>query len=125
MGTWPLPRLDHGQFLAALAPEKPGVVGWDVLFTEHSGVAPANPGGPPVLSDDDEGLVQGVGMIPKLITGAKSGDGVSAPLTDLQDFVADPAAPKCQAGISASFFRSAMRCCLFPSCAGELLWIRR
>ena len=84
LGTWPLPRLDHGQFLAVLAPEKPKVVAWDVLFTEHSGLATTNPGGAPGLSDDDAGFVQGVGMIPNLITGAKSGDGVGAPLTDLK-----------------------------------------
>jgi adenylate cyclase len=83
-GNWPLPRFVHGQFLAALAPEKPRVVGWDVLFTEHSGVEETTNGEGSSLSKDDAGLVEGAGMFSRLVTGAKRGEGMSPPLTDDQ-----------------------------------------
>jgi adenylate cyclase len=76
--TWPLPRLIHGEFMAALAPEEARVVGWDVFFTEYS---PGSSG--TALSSDDDGLVRGAALIPHMITASKRGEDTGAPLTDL------------------------------------------
>ena len=46
LGRWPFSRNIHGQLLQVLAPEKPKVVTWDILFTETStptSAIPANP----------------------------------------------------------------------------------
>ena len=80
LGTWPLPRLVHGQFLKALAPEAPRVVGWDILFTESSG---ALVNGQPTVSNDDEALVEGAALFPHLVVGSKRGLNTAAPLTDV------------------------------------------
>jgi adenylate cyclase len=34
LGAWPFPRSTHAELLSLLAPEKPSVVAWDILFTE-------------------------------------------------------------------------------------------
>ncbi|MCE0496455.1 MAG: CHASE2 domain-containing protein [Methylacidiphilales bacterium] len=38
IGRWPFPRSIHGEFLQDIAPEKPKVVAWDILFTEPTEV---------------------------------------------------------------------------------------
>jgi adenylate cyclase len=82
LGAWNrFPRGIHGQFLAALSAAQPKVVTWDVLFTERgaaSPVAPAQtsppsaPGTAPALQPDDQALVEGAQMVPRMITAASS-----------------------------------------------------
>lgn len=65
LGGWPFPRKTHAQLLAFLADEKPAVVTWDILFTEHKENA----------ADDDVMLVEAAKLFPRLISAAtKDGD---------------------------------------------------
>ena len=59
LGAWPFPRSVHGQFLQVLAPEKPRVVAWDILFTEPSS-DPAQ----------DQSLAEGAKLFAHVVTGA-------------------------------------------------------
>ena len=73
VGAWPFPRYVHGQFLQLLAPEKPKVVAWDILFTEAKapdpnaqavdGVLPLHP--------DDQSLVDGLALFPHAVAASK------------------------------------------------------
>jgi adenylate cyclase len=93
LGSWPLPRAIHGQFLQLLAAQQPRVVGWDVFFTEKSGGADAAQtpaGGPaPDLGPNDAALVQGAQSIPRLVTAASNEAGG----TSLQNVDTGPTQP--------------------------------
>lgn len=60
LGAYPLPRRYHGQMLALLESQKPGVVAWDILFTEPKLDSP----------EDDLALVEGAARLPRVIFGA-------------------------------------------------------
>ena len=76
LDRWPFPRGTDASFLYVLAPALPKVVGWDVLFTEKTGVSPtqsAPANGPDASSSlvaDDAELVKAAKQIPHMITGA-------------------------------------------------------
>ncbi len=88
---WPFPRDMHGHFLALLETAKPRVVGWDVFFTEEHAIpiatppapAPAPPADPnapataqpPVATPtEDDILVEGASLIPRLVTASRRDD---------------------------------------------------
>jgi adenylate cyclase len=71
LGSWPLPRTVHGEFLAVLATDKPKALGWDIFFTETAPVAA-----------DDEALLQGAALFPHMVTSAQRGANTTEPLSD-------------------------------------------
>jgi adenylate cyclase len=99
LGSWPFPRGVHGQFLQVLAPAQPKVVGWDVFFTEEMAASPtaqnppavppsSAPGTDSQLQPDDQALVDGAKLFPRLITGATPPSGPT-----LNDDVIGPTQP--------------------------------
>jgi adenylate cyclase len=76
LGRWPFARGVHGYFLGYLATAKPKVVGWDVFFTETMAASPiqTTPPGPSsptsALQPDDEALVEGAKMVPRMVVAA-------------------------------------------------------
>jgi len=125
LGRWPFPRGVHGQFLQVLAPEKPKVVAWDIWFTEKTAASPtttapapetpapaANPADattnpttpapPPTapasqLQPDDQALVDGAKLFPRMVTVAASDPGGSSlqdddllPTKPLKNIIGDP-----------------------------------
>jgi adenylate cyclase len=76
LGSWPLPRNVHGQFLGVLTASPPKALGWDVFFT--------NPAPSPA---DDQALVQGAAAFPHMVTAAEKAEETTEPLTNDADLL--------------------------------------